>query len=155
MKKKLAYIALLSMLTLAACSSKKEPEAASTAPEILETDTIDTKTQKYVQSYIDQHYKKTTLDRISINEDLGTAATGDYVAMVYLTWDVKNNGKNTHDMLKMHSTDMSVRVQVDLPEIQELVIFWSIPYLNSDAKISYVRTEKGMQLSDDYYGFSY
>ena len=50
---------------------------------------------------------------------------------------------------------MSVRVQVDLPEIQELVIFWSIPYLNSDAKISYVRTEKGMQLSDEYYGFSY
>lgn len=155
MRKKLARIALLSMLALTACSSKKETEAVPTAPEILETDTIDIKTQKYIQSYIDQHYRKTTLDSISINKDLGTAAADDYVAMVYLTWDVKNNGKNTHDMLKMHSTDMSVRVYADLPEIQELVIFWSIPYLNSDAKISYVRTEKGMQLSDEYYGFSY
>lgn len=155
MRKTLARITLVGMLALTACSSKSETKPAATAPEILETDTEETKAQKYIQSYIDQHYKKTTLNRIALNQDLGTDTPDDYIAMVYLTWDVKNNGKNSHDMLKMHSTDMSVRVQVDLPEIQELVIFWTVPYLNSDAKISYIRTDKGMTLSDEYYGFSY
>ena len=34
----------------------------------------------------------TQIDRITINDDLGTEADGNYIALVYLTWDQKNIG---------------------------------------------------------------
>ena len=49
----------------------------------------------------------TQIDRITINDDLGTETDGDYIALVYLTWNQKNTGKTSKKMLEMYSSDLA------------------------------------------------
>ena len=84
-----------------------------------------------------------------VNEDFGTSASGDYIASVYVTWNEKNSGKTSKEMLDLYSSDMAARMYDDLPEIQELVVYWTVPYLNNgSAKISFERTSSGMKYTD-------
>lgn len=71
-------------------------------------------------------------------------------AMLYeLTWDQKNSGKTSMEVLDMYSSDMAARMYNDLPEIQELAIFWTVPYLNNGTgKISFERKDNGMAYTD-------
>lgn len=107
------------------------------------------KVRKQVQKYIDDNYSYTTIDKVNVNANLGTGADGDYVALVYLTWSQKNGGKLSQEMLDMYSSDMAARMYDDLPEIQELAVFWTVPYLNNGtAKLSFERKNNGMAYSD-------
>ena len=52
-------------------------------------------------------------------------------------------------MLDMYSSDMAARMYKDLPEVQELAVFWTVPYLNNgNAKISFERANDGMKYTD-------
>ena len=105
---------------------------------------IKNKIAEYAKEYTD-----TTIDNITINDDLGTEKEGDYVVLVNLTWNTKNSGKTSQEMLDMYSSDMAARMHSDLPEVQELAVFWTVPYLNNgSAKMSFERTEKGMKYTD-------
>lgn len=113
--------------------------------EISEYDKV--KTQ--IKSYINANYTKTILDDLTVNDDLGTDADGDYVVLVNLTWNQKNTGKTSQEMLDMYSSDMAARIYQDMPEVQELCIFWTVPYLNDGtAKISFERKDNGMAYMD-------
>ena len=69
--------------------------------------------------------------------------------MVYLTWDQKNSGNTSKKMLDLYSSDMAARMYDDMPEIQELAVFWTVPYLNNgSAKISFERSNSGMKYTD-------
>ncbi len=60
-----------------------------------------------------------------------------------------NKGDTSKKMLDMYSSDMAVHVYEDLPEIQELAVFWTVPYLNNgSAKISFERKSNGMAYID-------
>lgn len=49
----------------------------------------------------------------------------------------------------MYSEDMAARTYEDLPEVQELAVFWTVPYLNNgNAKISFERANGGMKFTD-------
>lgn len=113
--------------------------------EISEYDKV--KTQ--IKSYINANYTNTILDDLTVNDDLGTDADGDYVVLVNLTWNQKNTGKTSQEMLDMYSSDMAARIYQDMPEVQELCIFWTVPYLNDGtAKISFERKDNGMAYMD-------
>lgn len=113
--------------------------------EISEYDKV--KTQ--IKSYINANYTNTILDNLTVNDDLGTDADGDYVVLVNLTWNQKNTGKTSQEMLDMYSSDMAARIYQDMPEVQELCIFWTVPYLNDGtAKISFERKDNGMAYMD-------
>ena len=113
--------------------------------EISEYDKV--KTQ--IKSYINANYTNTILDDLTANDDLGTDADGDYVVLVNLTWNQKNTGKTSQEMLDMYSSDMAARIYQDMPEVQELCIFWTVPYLNDGtAKISFERKDNGMAYMD-------
>lgn len=113
--------------------------------EISEYDKI--KTQ--IKSYINNNYKNTVLDDLTVNDDAGTNTAGDYVVLVNLTWNQKNKGSTSQEMLDMYSSDMAARIYQDLPEVQELCIFWTVPYLNDGtAKISFERKDNGMAYTD-------
>lgn len=105
-----------------------------------------------VREYVNAHYNGTTIDNITVNPDLGTEKEDDYVALVRLTWNVKNGGKLSREMLDMYSSDMAARMYEDLPEVQELAVFWTVPYLNNGAaKISFERSNGGMRYTDKIY----
>ena len=94
------------------------------------------------------------MDRIEINEDLGTDAEGDYIALVYLTWDVKNKPDMTETMLQMYSDDLAASLAKDHPEVQEVALFWKVPYLGEKtSKWSYERKGNGMYTTDKVLGF--
>lgn len=49
----------------------------------------------------------------------------------------------------MYSSDIAARIYQDLPKVQELAIFWTVPYLNNgNAKISFERSNGGMRYTD-------
>lgn len=105
--------------------------------------------EEVIRNRITDNYSNTDIDGISLNEDLGTDEEGDYVALVYLTWNVKNSGKMSKEMLSMYSGDLAATVAHDCPDIQEIAIFWTVPHLNdANAKCSYERKGNEMYEMD-------
>ena len=84
-------------------ANKSAPDAKATATgaaSAAETPVVLTETQKIEKILTDritEQYTMTQIDRITINDDLGTEADGDYIALVCLTWDQKNTGKNIQE----------------------------------------------------------
>lgn len=96
-------------------------------------------------------YTSTRVSRISINENLGTAEGGDYVALVYLEWGVKNDADLTEIILEMYSSDLAARIGTDIFSISELAVFWVVPYYSADLtalKCSYSRSGDKMYITD-------
>ena len=124
--------------------NKKEQPPKEESPKDQATAHIKSK----IKEYVGTHYANTNINSITVNEDLGTDKEDDYVVLVNLTWNVKNSGKTSKEMLDMYSSDMAARMYEDLPEAQELCIFWTVPYLNGKAKISFERANGGMKYTD-------
>mgnify|MGYP002627246387 CR=1 FL=1 len=105
-----------------------------------------------LRGHIEAEYSMTTIDRITINEDYGTDLDDDYVALVYLTWTQKNSGDLSKTMLTMYSDDLAAWAADNCPDVQELAVFWTVPYLDADAKRSYERRDGGMFSTDSVFG---
>lgn len=125
----------------AASEPEPEPEKPKISPETLIEGTI--------RARINSQYTFTSVDSISINEDLGTEAEGDYIALVNLTWSQKNSGSLSKKVLDMYSSDLAATVAEECPEVQEIAIFWTVPYLKSEAKCSYERRDGHMYKTDE------
>ena len=92
--------------------------------------------------------------RCIIKQDGGTEEEGDYVALAYLTWNVKNKPEMTEQMLQIYSDDLAASLALDHPEVQAAALFWEVPYLNaSTSKWSYRRKDGGMYMDDKVLGF--
>lgn len=68
----------------------------------------------------------TQIDRITINDDLGTEADGDYIALVYLTWNQKNTGKTSKKMLEMYPSYLAATLGEQNRSVNEIAIFWTV-----------------------------
>ena len=106
--------------------------------------------QANLRSYVSD-YDYTTIDGITINDDAGTTAPDDYIALVNLTWSQKNSQETTEKMLDMYSQDMAARIYKDSSNVQEICIFWNVPYLNASAKWSFERGSNGMYKTDQIF----
>ena len=114
----------------------------------------DGSTEKEIQNYavniIIENYEDTDIQQIEINENLGTEEGGDYIILARLTWNMKNSGATSKKMLEMYSSDFAARIGTEQPTVNEVAIFWTVPYLdNANAKWSYERMNEGMYLSDN------
>lgn len=133
--------ALLATLTLiGGCGNQKPSDTANeSAPDTeatttraasaAETPVVLTETQKIEKILTDRitkQYTMTQIDRITINDDLGTDADGDYIALVYLTWNQKNTGKTSKKMLEMYSSDLAATLGEQNSSVNEIAI--SGPY---------------------------
>lgn len=105
--------------------------------------------EQAIRSRVAEKYTFTDIDRITINEDLGTELPGDYVALIYVTWTQSNSGKTSKEVLKLYSDDLAATLADTCPNVQELAVFWTVPYLeNASAKCSYERRNDGMYEMD-------
>ena len=129
-------------------AGQTEPPAETGTPE--EVDPIEQAQQdieEATRALFAEWYKNTTVDSVTVNEHLGTEKEGDFVLLVYATWDVKNSVKMTNKMLATYSEDFAARVGQDLENVQELSVFWTVPYYSEDdtsVKYSYERAGAGM-----------
>ena len=129
---------------LVSFESSSTPE--STRSTLTDEDYIQTNLRTYVSDY-----DYTTIDSITINDDAGTDTPDDYIALVNLTWSQKNSKETTEKMLDMYSQDMAARIYKDSPKVQEICIFWNVPYLNASAKWSFERGSDGMYKTDQIF----
>lgn len=91
----------------------------------------------------------TEIIRISINENLGTEDPDDYVVLVYPRWNRQNTKETTSEMMRKYCDTTANFISENNPNIQELVLFWTIPYQAKEgisAKCRYERNEYGLQL---------
>ena len=159
MKKTFSLLLTLVMcLSLCACSTGSGLASTATSdtgssetitePEVL---TEKEQIEKILTERIEE-YHNAVIDRITINDDLGTEDENDYIALVYLTWNTKNSGKLSKEMLKMYSDDLAATLANENDTVQEIAIFWTVPYLNDTAKCSYERVPDGFVVMDEMWG---
>lgn len=103
---------------------------------------------------ITEKYNSTDITEITINENAGTDELDDYVALVYLTWNVKNSPKTSKEMLDMYSSDLAAYLANECPNVSEVAIFWQVPYLTTNtSKWTYTRNGDNMYLTDNMLGW--
>lgn len=130
---------------------KKEDGAVSTKNYSASTeDTIKEK----IKSRITDKYNSTDITEISVNQNAGTDELDDYVALVYLTWNVQNSPKTSKEMLDMYSSDLAAYLASECPNVSEVAIFWQVPYLTTNtSKWTYTRNGDNMYLTDNMLGW--
>lgn len=90
------------------------PAASEEPPE--EVDPIEQAKQdieEATRALFAEWYKNATVDSVTVNEHLGTEKEGDFVLLVYATWDVKNSVKMTNKVLAMYSEDCPLHPDAD------------------------------------------
>lgn len=119
-----------------------------------ESSTPQAQIEKAIRQRIGDEYTYTDIDSITINENLGTEdVEGDYIALVNVTWTQKNSGSTSKEVLSMYSEDLAAYIGQECPNVQEIAIFWTVPYLdNANAKCSYERKGDGMYEMDIMWG---
>lgn len=157
-KRFLLLSALVLCLLLCACETKQDGTNASSEIE-LNTATEETvaltekeQIEKILSERIEEEYYNTVIDGITINDDLGTEKEDDYIALVHLTWNTRNSGKLSKTVLKMYSDDLAATLAEENDSVQEIAIFWTVPYLNDTAKCSYERVPNGFRVMDEMWG---
>lgn len=139
-------VTLDQLANLESGQSQSSANSENTKRTLTTEDYIEANLRSYVSDY-----DYTTIDSITLNEDAGTDTPDDYIALVYLTWDQKNSQATTEKMLDMYSQDMAARIYKDSSSVQEICIFWTIPYLNASAKWSFERGSDGMYKTDQIF----
>ncbi len=151
-------LALVLCLLLCACGTKQDETAVSSETELSmtteETVALTEKEQieKILRERIEEEYYNTVIDGITVNDDLGTEKENDYIALVYLTWNTRNSGKLSKTVLKMYSDDLAATLAEGNDSVQEIAVFWTVPYLNDKAKCSYERVPNGFRVMDEMWG---
>lgn len=95
--------------------------------------------KKHIDDY-NRYYVNTTINRISVNSNLGTSDSDDFIILIYLNWGTQNGVSNTKKMLEMLSDDMAVVLAAEYSNAAEITLFWEVPYLVQNgtcAKYSY------------------
>ncbi|MDO4188455.1 MAG: hypothetical protein Q4D29_05630 [Lachnospiraceae bacterium] len=171
MKKEfLSLILIISMFLLIGCGEDEKASASAPSiqvenvPVVAEEKTEEVaepvfdesdpkqKIEKVVTERITDEYRKTVIDRIEINANLGTEEECDFIVLPHLTWDVENSVDMTHQMLEMYSSDLAATLYNECPDVAEVCIFWTVPYHNNAAaKMQFVRTSGGMTWGDKMY----
>ena len=105
--------------------------------------------ERVIRDRINDEYTYSDIDRITINEDLGTDVESDYIALVYITWTQQNSGETSKEVLKLYSDDLAATVAQKCDNVQEIAVFWTVPYLNNaKAKCSYEQKNGNMYEMD-------
>ena len=160
MKKTLTFLlALLLCLSLCSCGTGDTSKANVSSEASASGATSDSvalteqeQITKILTDRIGTEYSKTDINEITINDDLSTDESDDYIALVYLTWNVKNSGKTSKEMLKMYSDDLAATLANQNDSVTEIAIFWTVPYLDDNAKCSYKRVSNGFAEDDMVWG---
>ncbi|WP_313758567.1 hypothetical protein [Tissierella sp.] len=97
----------------------------------------------------DGDYKNAKLDKITINEDLGSEEDGLYIALVYFTFDIRNKKETGNELMRMYSDDLvATLADKGIEDISEAAIFWVDDYNNRNLKYAYGYKDGGFYIMD-------
>lgn len=123
---------------------KAEEEAKKKVEEVEKAKGVDTfSVQSTMNSLIqgeiseNKNITNTKLNRLTVNENLGTDDNKDVVVLGYLSWSTKNTEKMTREMLKMYSEHFAATIAPSLANGSEIALFWDAEYTGLSIKHSY------------------
>lgn len=101
------------------------------------TNSIESRVRTIIKYEISNSLEKTTLDSLTVNENIGTESNKDVIVLVNLSWSRKNTEWLTREMLEMYSDHLAVKISSELADGSEIVLFWDAEYTGLNIKHSY------------------
>ncbi|PRR91753.1 Got1/Sft2-like family vesicle transport protein [Bacillus atrophaeus] len=133
--------------------TKSDQSEIDDSPHEKVTDNSKDKIKELVSEYL----HNVSVEDVEVNQDLGTDKNGQYIALVHLSFDLKNSLARTKKMIELYSDDLAARTAIDDKSVNELTVFWKAPYIDENetlAKISYKRSGEKMRVSEINYSQS-
>lgn len=94
-------------------------------------------------------YRKVSVDRITINDNLGHDEEGYYIALVHLVFGVQNREKTANEMMRMYSDDLAATLaNQGINDISEIAVFWEDEYNNRNLKYAYEYKDGEFYITD-------
>lgn len=130
---------------------KKNQEKDDNNTEVLDVE-LDRKEEisDMIKSRIsDGEYKNVKTDKITINENLGTDIEDDYIALVYLLFDIKNKKDTGNKLMRMYSDDLAATLANEgIEDVVEIAVFWEDEYNNRSVKYAYEYKDGAFYIMD-------
>ncbi|MBE5108325.1 hypothetical protein IGI01_24655 [Bacillus thuringiensis] len=95
----------------------------------------------------------TSINKIEVNKNVSTNNPNDYDLVLHLSFDAKNTKKTTKKLLETYNNEIGARVGKVLNKVQELTIFWEVPFIqkgNNIVKANLKRSEDNMIFKDTW-----
>ncbi|WP_144455688.1 hypothetical protein [Bacillus pumilus] len=131
--------------------SKKDTAAEVTKKKDEELSTLKREAEYKIKSIVEDNYKAASIEKIEINQDMSTDQDNKLIALVYLSFDFKNSAQTSYNMVEMFSDDLASKIGTDNNTINQIAVFWKVPYIGEDetlAKFSYERSGEQMIITD-------
>ncbi|PRS65076.1 hypothetical protein [Bacillus pumilus] len=131
--------------------SKKDNAAEVTKKKDEELSTLKREAEYEIESIVEDNYKAASIEKIEINQDMSTDQDNKLIALVYLSFDFKNSAQTSYNMVEMFSDDLASKIGTDNNTINQIAVFWKVPYIDEDetlAKFSYERSGEHMIITD-------
>ncbi len=105
-----------------------------------------------IRSRVSEQYEDTSILDIRVNEDLGSDE--GYIVLVDLSFDRQNSAGTSKEMVDMYASDLAAHIAEETDDVNEMVSFWEVPYLQGSGniiKITTERTDDGMAFVERWY----
>lgn len=131
-------------------TTKEEESTTSAETTVAETKklTKKEKVEKVARDYMEENFSNTDIDSITVNDDAGTDKKDDYIFLTNLTWNVQNSGKTSKEMLELYSDSLAATLAKGCKNVNEICLFWEVPYLGGNAKLAYEVRDGGAYRMD-------
>lgn len=88
------------------------------------------------------------LDSVTVNPNYGTDESGDYIVLVYMTYDQYNSPAADVNTVVQVSCTVADAVTRSSPGAVELCVFWELPGYDSQGKIQFLIDGDDYQYGD-------
>lgn len=65
-----------------------------------------------IKTIIEENYKTTSIEKIEINEDMGSNENNKLIALVYLSFDALNTSKTAYNMVEMYKLQTLAKIMI-------------------------------------------
>ena len=94
--------------------------------------------EKSIKDRVQDEYHSVSIEKITINDDMGKDEEGYYIALIKLVFEAKNRRKTANEMMRMYSDDLvATLASKGIDDISRAVVFWKDGYNNRQLKYSY------------------
>lgn len=132
-------------------TDSEETRESEAADEEDELKSLKSDAEYKIESIVEDNYKAASIEKIEVNQDMSTDQDNKLIALVYLSFDFKNSAQTSYNMVEMFSDDLASKIGTDNNTINQIAVFWKVPYIGEDetlAKFSYERSGEHMIITD-------
>lgn len=137
MKRFLIVLLALALIGGAAMAEEEYPTEESIMADMAAVDALTERTTEAVEKCRD-YYFGAVLDRVTVNPNYGTAPGGDFIGLIYMTYDLKDHYEDDREHILHTSTTVATMIMHSCPEIVELCVFWELPRYDAQAKVQFL-----------------